>query len=125
MLRIDASTVKTVRDLRAIIEDLDDDMPIELAGARSAGGSYSTEPTNPCWCGCGGLTRRRFCPGHDARFHGLAKRVARGEAPMPETFVNDDARDDFMKWHDRELVQVRIREKVEAARRAAEAEILG
>ena len=115
MLYLDPNTVKTVRDLRTIIEDLDDDMPVALRGTRSS--SYnSTEPTNQCWCGCGGLTRRRFCPGHDARFHGLAKRVARGEAEMPSSFVNEEAEAYFMNWYDRELVQVRIREKVEAAR---------
>lgn len=38
----------------------------------------SNKPQVECWCGCGGMTRSRFCPGHDARFHGLAKKVARG-----------------------------------------------
>jgi hypothetical protein len=27
----------------------------------------------PCTCGCGGLTLRRFVPGHDARYHAAIK----------------------------------------------------
>jgi hypothetical protein len=56
-----------------------------------------------CWCGCGGMTKGRFVPGHDSRFHALAKSVARGEAEMPASFIHEDAKNDFMKWHDKEV----------------------
>jgi hypothetical protein len=64
------------------------------------GGGTSRTSTAPCfcWCGCGQTTKRRFAPGHDARFHGLAKKVARGEAEWPAQFVHDDAEADFKKW---------------------------
>lgn len=29
-----------------------------------------------CLCGCGGITQRRFVPGHDARYHAALKRAA-------------------------------------------------
>lgn len=40
--------------------------------------------------------------GHDAKFHGLANKVARGQAAMPQAFVNEDARAYFLKHHDAE-----------------------
>ena len=66
-----------------------------------------------CWCGCDGATGGRFVPGHDSKFHSLAKQVARGLVVMPE-FVSDEAEADFMKWHDAEV-------PVHAARMAAKA----
>lgn len=50
--------------------------------------SKTTKQPVACWCGCGGHTAPRpaskqnkpaFLPGHDARAHGQAKKVARGE----------------------------------------------
>jgi len=38
----------------------------------------------PCWCGCGGTTKSRFVPGHDSRFHSMAKKVARGTEDLDE-----------------------------------------
>jgi hypothetical protein len=58
---------------------------------------------NTCWCGCGGGTANKFVPGHDSKFHSLAKQVARGLAEMPTEFVSDEARADFLKWHDKDL----------------------
>lgn len=55
------------------------------------------QTTGVCWCGCGGATKGRFVPGHDARFHALAKKVAAGEAEMPEDFVCEEAKADFLK----------------------------
>ncbi len=52
----------------------------------------------PCWCGCGGQTMNRFVPGHDARFHGWAKKVARGLMDETETrtaLPHDEAREEF------------------------------
>ena len=34
----------------------------------------------PCLCGCGGLTDRKFVPGHDARFHAMQDRIRRASA---------------------------------------------
>lgn len=42
------------------------------------------KPRFPCWCGCGGTTQSRFVPGHDGRFHGWAKKVARGTISAEE-----------------------------------------
>lgn len=33
-----------------------------------------------CLCGCGGTTKRRFVPGHDARYHAAQKRAAKEAA---------------------------------------------
>lgn len=37
-----------------------------------------------CKCGCGGVTFAAFCPGHDARYHGWAKKIARGDMKFSE-----------------------------------------
>lgn len=34
--------------------------------------------TRPCACGCGNETRRTWYPGHDAKFHGAERRLAKG-----------------------------------------------
>lgn len=39
---------------------------------------------NDCQCGCGGKTGSKFVPGHDARFHGWEKKIARGEMKFSE-----------------------------------------
>jgi hypothetical protein len=54
-----------------------------------------------CWCGCGTPTAKKFAPGHDSKFHSLAKKVARGQAVMPESFVCAEAEADFMMWVER------------------------
>jgi hypothetical protein len=36
-------------------------------------------------------------PGHDARFHALAKKVARGQAEAPAEFANASAEEDFLR----------------------------
>lgn len=38
----------------------------------------------PCGCGCGSLVARRFAVGHDAKLHGLTKRVAEGVVDLSE-----------------------------------------
>ncbi len=51
-----------------------------------------------CWCGCGGQTRGKFVPGHDARFHGNAKKVDRGLLDAETTLAglaHDEARTEF------------------------------
>lgn len=54
-----------------------------------------------CFCGCGGSTKSKFVPGHDARFHGLAKRVVRGEVKAEDalaTLAHDEAREAFTAY---------------------------
>ena len=75
--------------------------------------------TGLCWCGCGGSTKSRFVPGHDARFHGLAKKVARGTAPKDfdaeaylETLPCDAAREDFLAHVEAELTVIRLKSGV-------------
>lgn len=38
----------------------------------------SKPASNPCECGCGGLTHARFMPGHDSYLRGWVLRVDRG-----------------------------------------------
>lgn len=44
-----------------------------------------------CLCGCGGITKRRFVPGHDARYHAAQKRAAKeaaeGATTAPERAI--------------------------------------
>lgn len=43
-----------------------------------AGPSKAARVAVKCRCGCGGDTKGMFCPGHDARFYGWAKKIAEG-----------------------------------------------
>jgi hypothetical protein len=61
----------------------------------------TADATGTCWCGCGLPTAKKFAPGHDARFHGLAKKVARGQAHRPTSFVSPEAEADFDYWIER------------------------
>ena len=71
-----------------------------------------------CWCGCGQQTKSRFVPGHDSRFHGHAKRAARGEEALPEAFVHAEAEADYRKWHDTEKPLHEAREAEKAKKKA-------
>ena len=83
----------TVSELLAELEQLEPDTPIKF--------SRSTKPKpGKCWCNCGSDAKSRFLPGHDAAFHGLAKKSGRGEVPMPTEFASDEAKADFMKWYE-------------------------
>ena len=98
-MKIETNASMTVAALRALIAGAEDSTQIEFVR------TIATKPkmTGECWCGCGGETKSKFVPGHDSKFHGLAKKVARGEAEMPESFIHEDAEADFMKWHDAEV----------------------
>jgi hypothetical protein len=77
----------------------------------------ATKTINPCYCGCGGTTKSKFVPGHDARFHGTVKKVVRGEldaAPILAALPHDDARNAFIDYAEKI-------EPVEAAKKAKEA----
>ena len=56
--------------------------------ALKAKSSAAKTGTNPCFCGCGGTTKSRFVPGHDARFHSWAKAIARGERDLATTLAD-------------------------------------
>lgn len=79
---------------------------------------------NRCWCGCGGLTNGKFVPGHDAKFHGLAKKVARDLEEMPDAFEHEEAEADFMKWYnaERPIHLAKVAEK-KAAKKKDEAPV--
>jgi len=111
MLSINTNEIETVADLLAVIDGLDHDTPVEFRKKAVTGGL--------CWCGCGQTTKSRFVPGHDSRFHGLAKKVARGEAEWPTTWACEEARADFIAWVQRERP---LHEAREEAREAARAE---
>ena len=104
------TTTTTVRALLAALAGRDADEAVEFVRPVKAA-------TGECWCGCGGTTRGgKFVPGHDSKFHSLAKQVARGLAEMPTEWVCDGAEDDFLTWHDKEV-------PLHEAREAAKAEI--
>lgn len=74
------------------------------------------EPTG-CWCGCGGLTKSRFVPGHDAKFHSRAKKVARGEATMEDEIASlphDDAKVEFASHVNKERPKAKAEEPAPA-----------
>lgn len=87
-----------------------------------------TKPTVACWCGCGGQTKSRFVPGHDARFHSRAKQVARGTLDLNEQVAllpHDDARIEFAHHvsveRPKHAERVRLAEEAKAAQEAAKA----
>ena len=98
-MKIETNASMTVAALRALIAGAEDSTQIEFVRTVTP----KPKMTGECWCGCGGETKSKFVPGHDSKFHGLAKKVARGEAEMPESFIHDDAEADFMKWYDAEV----------------------
>ena len=83
-----ATTKTNVRDLLALLANEAPETEVTFGKPTKA------KTKNACWCGCGGETGGKFVPGHDSKFHSLAKQVARGTATMPETFVNEDAQAD-------------------------------
>lgn len=89
------------------------------------------KPLVACWCGCGGETRSRFVPGHDARFHGWAKKVIREEMDAETVLAglaHDEARAEFLAYGEKitdaeELRKAKMAAKV-AAKAAKEAEVV-
>jgi len=67
-------------------------------------------------------------PGHDSRFHGWAKKVARGQLDTEVTLAglaHDEAREEFKKMVTHELPKVakwKAEEEAKAARKAAKEE---
>jgi hypothetical protein len=95
-MKIDISRSFSVADLRALLVDADGATQVEFTK------TLKKDQTGVCWCGCGATTKSRFAPGHDSKFHSLAKQVARGQAEMPTEFVHDDAKADFVGHVERE-----------------------
>jgi hypothetical protein len=95
-MKIDISRSWTVAELRDHMIGAGDSLTVEFTR------TLKKDQTGTCWCGCGATTKSRFAPGHDSKFHSLAKQVARGQAEMPTEFVHDDAKADFMKHVDAE-----------------------
>jgi hypothetical protein len=115
-MRIDTSCSLTVSELRALILGADDNATVDFFR------TPKKLQTGACWCGCGEDTKSRFAPGHDSKFHSLAKKVARGQEEMPTSFVHADAAADFSKWHDLEVPRHEAREAAKAVVDAAKAE---
>ena len=91
-MKID-TTKTTVRDLLTQLADADPSE--EVVFART-----TKKATVACWCGCGGTTKSRFVPGHDSKYHGEAKRVARGEADEAQAIArlpHDEAKAEFAR----------------------------
>ena len=113
-MRIETNRAWTVAELLAAISETAPETVLVF------GKTLKADVRGVCWCGCGGSTGGRFVPGHDSKFHSLAKQVARGLAVMPE-FVSDEAEADFMKWHDAEVPVHEAREAAKAVTDAAKA----
>lgn len=66
----------------------------QTARAAAAAAREAARAPQPCLCGCGVLAGRgaRFIPGHDARMHSRARRVAFGQMPAAEAEAGLDAR---------------------------------
>ena len=109
----------TTHELANLLLDRDDVEVSDTLTKRLLEKPNGAKTLNPCWCGCGGLTKGKFVPGHDSKFHGLAKKVARGEAEMPEDFIHEEAEADFMRVHDAAL-KVHIAKLAEDERNKAE-----
>ena len=89
-MKIDISRTFTVADLRTLLVAAEGTAQVEFTK------TLKKDMTGTCWCGCGATTKSRFAPGHDSKFHSLAKQVARGQSEMPTEFVHDDAKADFL-----------------------------
>ena len=113
-MRIETNRAWTVAELLATISETAPETVLVF------GKTLKADVRGVCWCGCGGATGGRFVPGHDSKFHSLAKQVARGLAEMPE-FVSDEAESDFMKWHDAEVPVFEAKEAAKAVTDAAKA----
>ena len=83
--------------------------------------------TRECWCGCGGETKGgKFIPGHDSKFHSLAKQITRGlstvtQDDIEETLPCQEAIDDLRHHIALELPLHQAREKAKAAIKATKA----
>ena len=113
-MRIETNRAWTVAELLAFVGGADP------AAVLVFGKTLKADVRGVCWCGCGGSTGGRFVPGHDSKFHSLAKQVARGLAEMPE-FVSDEAEADFLKWHDAEVPVFEAKEAAKSVLDAAKA----
>jgi len=108
-MRIETNRKWTVAELLVALNGADEATVLDF------GKTPKSKQKGECWCGCGGETGGRFVPGHDSKFHSLAKQVARGQEERPESFVSAEAEADFDKWHDKE---VPVWEKKEAEKAA-------
>ena len=115
-MRIETNRAWTVAELLAAISETAPETVLVF------GKTLKADVRGVCWCGCGGSTGGRFVPGHDSKFHSLAKQVARGLAEMPE-FVSDEAESDFMKWHDAEVPVFEAKEAAKVVLDAAKAKV--
>ena len=116
-MRIETNRAWTVAELLVAVDGADP------ATVLVFGKTLKADVKGECWCGCGGSTRKKFVPGHDSRFHSLAKQVARGQASRPASFVCDAAEADFDKWHDAEVPVHAARVTAKAVTDAAKAKI--
>lgn len=90
--------------------------------ATPAAATKTPKALNVCYCGCGGLTKGKFCPGHDAKFHGTVKKVLRGELNAEEELAklpHDEARAAFLAYAD-EITPAENARKTEKERKVAE-----
>ncbi len=91
-MKIDTTRSLTVAALRALLAIAVDTDTVEFTR------TLKKDQIGTCWCGCGASTKSKFAPGHDSKFHSLAKQVARGQVTMEdalEPVTNLDAIADF------------------------------
>ena len=112
-MKIETNKTWTVASMRAALANEDG------ATTLTFGKTLKADVKGECWCGCGGSTGGKFVPGHDSRFHSLAKQVARGQETRPTSFVCDEAEADFDKWHDAEVPMWEAKEAFRVAKETA------
>ncbi len=98
-MKIDTSRSYTVVELRSLLLSAEDNTQIEFTR------TLKKDQVKLCWCGCGNTTKGKFAPGHDSRFHSLAKQVARGQEDLEVALLgleHDEARAEFTKCVDHE-----------------------
>jgi hypothetical protein len=92
----------------------------QLVALLAAQSQKGKKPTRECFCGCGNPTQSRFVPGHDARFHGWARKVAKGELDrdlVMATLPHDEAREEMAQC----IEHMKPKLALEAQRRAERA----
>ncbi len=78
-----------------------------------------------CFCGCGGTTKSKFVPGHDARFHSRVKQVMRDELDEQTAFdslPHEEAVQEWIAYSEKIAPKEKARKDAEEAKAKAKAD---
>lgn len=90
---------KAAKPVKPVVEGA---MP-KLPKLPSASRARKPKPLVACTCGCNGMTKGLWVPGHDARARGWAIRIERGICKMGDVPANEQAGAKFMLKQRKEL----------------------